>query len=85
MIVVNPGKAKLLKNLLVGATGGILTFSTGLAANYEDVMTKETVKPAPNLEEVIPHPEQMQEALAKLAELESRTGKKAQHSDLPHG
>ena len=76
MIVVNPGKAKLLKNLLVGATGGILTFSTGLAANYEDVMTKETVKPAPNLEEVIPHPEQMQEALAKLAELESRTGKK---------
>lgn len=76
MIVVNPGKTKLLKNLLVGATGGIITFSTGLAANYEDVMTKETVKPAPNLEEVIPHPEQMQEALAKLAELESRTGKK---------
>ncbi len=76
MKVMDGQKNKLLKSILVGATGGCLTLGTAFAGNYEDVMVLPTVKPAPNLEEVIPHPEQMEEALAKLLELESRTGKK---------
>ena len=67
---------RLLRKVLIGATGSALALTSALAANYEDTMPLETVKPAPNLEEVIPHPEQREEAMAKLAEFESRTGRR---------
>jgi len=39
-------------------------------------MVLATVKPGPNLVEVIPHSDQVKEALVKLSELESKTGNK---------
>ena len=68
--------SRLLRKVIIGATGSALALTSALAANYEDTMPLETVKPAPNLEEVLPHPEQREEAMAKLAEFESRTGKR---------
>ncbi|RLL92729.1 hypothetical protein BG32_12145, partial [Mesotoga sp. HF07.pep.5.2.highcov] len=68
--------SRLLRKVLIGATGSALALTSAFAANYEDTMPLETVKPAPNLEEVLPHPEQREEAMAKLAEFESRTGKR---------
>ncbi len=50
--------SRLLRKVLVGATGGAIALTSAMAANYEDTMALQTVKPAPNLEEVIPHPEQ---------------------------
>nr|WP_258001875.1 sulfatase-like hydrolase/transferase [Mesotoga sp. Brook.08.YT.4.2.5.1] len=67
--------SRLLRKVLVGATGGAIALTSAMAANYEDTMALQTVKPAPNLEEVILHPEQREEALAKLAEFVSRTGR----------
>ncbi|PNS34700.1 sulfatase-like hydrolase/transferase, partial [Mesotoga sp. B105.6.4] len=68
--------SRLMRKVFIGATGSALAFTSALAANYEDTMALETVKPAPNLEEVIPHAEQREEAMAKLAEFETRTGRR---------
>jgi len=48
--------SRLLRKVLVGATGGAIALTSAMAANYEDTMALQTVKPAPNLEEVILHP-----------------------------
>jgi arylsulfatase len=59
MKVMDRQKNKLLKSIVVGATGDCLTLGKAFSGNYDDAMALSTVKPAPYLEEVIPHSDQM--------------------------
>jgi len=59
--------------------GGILAFlapGAAFAQAQADPMVQKTVRPAENMEPVIPHPNQAAEAKAKLAALEKKLGKK---------
>ena len=48
---------------LFGAAGCLLLVGSASAADLEDALVQKTVQVAPNLEPVIPHPDQEKEAL----------------------
>jgi arylsulfatase A-like enzyme len=61
---------------LFGAAGCLLLVGSASAADLEDALVQKTVQVAPNLEPVIPHPDQEKEAFDKLTAFEEKTGKK---------